>query len=85
MAESEKRPSIKEAPRIRIGDYEFYCGMDLMEVLGCSERTIRRYLQSGRLKGMKFAGKWYISADSFHQFIEAQMSPQPKSKKKSDR
>ena len=85
MENKDNRPLIREVPKIKIGDYEFYCGMDLMEVMQCSERTIRRYLESGKLKGMKFAGKWYVSADSFDRFIENQMSEtssKPKSPKK---
>lgn len=83
MPDKEHKSSTREVPRIKIGEHEFYCGMDLMDVMQCSERTIRRYLESGKLKGMKFAGKWYISADSFDKFITDQMSPTPKSKKKS--
>ena len=84
MKNKDDKSSIREVPKIKIGSYEFYCGMDLMDAMGCSERTIRRYLESGRLKGMKFAGKWYVSADSFDKFVEDQMSDKsnPSRKKK---
>ena len=38
--------------------------------LGITERTVRRYLQTGKLKGYKIGGRVYITNESLTEFIE---------------
>jgi excisionase family DNA binding protein len=48
---------------------EVYSVVDLSEMLQVSEKTIRRYIKDGRLKGKKIARKWLIHEDAVRQFL----------------
>jgi predicted site-specific integrase-resolvase len=43
--------------------------MELSVKLGIGLTTVRAYLKTGRIKGQKVAGKWYVSEDSLKEFF----------------
>jgi hypothetical protein len=47
-----------------------YCLHWHQPLLGIQDRTIRRYLRKGRLKGRKLARKWYVTEDSLQEYFE---------------
>lgn len=56
----------------QIGDLKLYDVEALAELLGIHERTIRKLLLEGVLKGRKLARKWYVSEDSLRSYFESQ-------------
>lgn len=57
---------------IQIGDMELYDVQELSELLDVQERTIRRYLREGKLKGRKMAKKWYVTEASLRAYFEGE-------------
>jgi len=51
------------------------------KILRVSERTIMRYLKSGKLKASK-AGQWRIGQNNLNKFLEQYSNVKRKSKKK---
>ena len=45
---------------------------DVMELTKLSERTLRRYLNSGMLKGIKVGGSWRFSEENLKSFFNEQ-------------
>lgn len=46
---------------------DFYTPVELLEMLGISEQTIRRLLNKQKLKGYKKHGRWHV----FHEDLES--------------
>ena len=59
---------------VKIGDLELYTVDELSELMEVQERTIRKYLREGKLKGRKLARKWYVTEESLHAYFE---QPEP--------
>ena len=59
---------------VKIGDMELYDVEELSRLLDVQDRTIRKYLREGRLKGRKLAKKWYVTAESLKGYFE---EPEP--------
>ena len=57
----------------RINDRELVLVEDVAKAFSCSTRTIKRYLNSKKLKGIQFAGKWFVLLESIEKFIEDQL------------
>jgi len=55
---------------IRVGDLVLYDVETLSKLLDVQERTIRKYLREGRLKGRKMARKWYVTEQSLQDYFE---------------
>jgi hypothetical protein len=53
----------------RIGSITLYSAMELSKKLVIGLTTVRAYLKTGRIKGQKVAGKWYVSEDSLKEFF----------------
>ena len=47
---------------------------DLMTFFGLSERSIRRHLQQGILKGPKIKGTWYFSEEDIENYMNNEIS-----------
>ena len=47
----------------------FYSISDLADILGVSEKTIRRHIQSGKLSSKKIGGIHRIPKESFKNFL----------------
>ncbi len=53
----------------KIGDMELYEVEDLSQLLGIQERTIRRLLREGTLKGKKLAKRWYVTDRALQEYF----------------
>lgn len=49
-----------------------YTVEELAEMFGIQERTIRRFLKEGLLKGRKLANRWYVSEESIMEYFNRQ-------------
>ncbi|MFQ6675565.1 MAG: helix-turn-helix domain-containing protein [Fidelibacterota bacterium] len=52
-----------------IVDVKFYYVEEVARELGLNEKTVRRYLKSGRLEGLKLGRRWLISERAFRDFL----------------
>ncbi len=59
---------------IQISGMELYDVEELSSLLHIQERTVRRLLAEGKLKGRKLAKRWYVSADSLREYFQ---QPEP--------
>ena len=58
----------------QIGDLTLYTVEELAKLLKVQPKTIRAYLQDGKLKGRKIARKWYIPEQSLQEYFS---QPEP--------
>ena len=49
---------------------KYYFVEEISNELGLHEKTIRRYLKTGRLEGLKLGKRWLISERSLFEFFE---------------
>ena len=68
-----KQRKIREMQVTKINDRELVLVEDVAKAFSCSTRTIKRYLNSKKLKGIHFAGKWFVLLESIENFIEEQL------------
>ncbi|MFQ6615225.1 MAG: helix-turn-helix domain-containing protein [Fidelibacterota bacterium] len=52
-----------------IVDVKFYYVEEIAKELSLNEKTVRRYLKSGRLEGFKLGRRWLISERAFRDFL----------------
>ncbi len=50
--------------RIRI-----YNVRELSELLGMTERGVRKYLREGKIKGVKAGGHWLVTEEALREFL----------------
>ena len=50
-------------------DLKLYTLKQISELLKVTQRTLLTYLKEGKLKGQKIGGKWIISEENLHKFI----------------
>lgn len=55
---------------IKVGDLVLYDVETLSKLLDVQERTIRKYLRDGKLKGRKLARKWFVTEESLQAYFE---------------
>lgn len=55
---------------ITIEAQSLYTVEELAELFGVQDRTIREYIREGRLRGRKFAKRWYVSGQSVMSYFE---------------
>ena len=55
---------------IKVGELVLYDVETLSKLLDVQERTIRKYLREGKLKGRKLARKWYVTEESLQAYFE---------------
>jgi len=53
----------------QVGDLKLFSVRDLSELLGVSEKTIQQYLKEGKLKGRKFALRWYVTEEDMKDYF----------------
>ncbi len=52
-----------------IGDMKFYDVPELAELLQMNERTIRRMVGKGELRGRKLGVKWYVAEATVQAYL----------------
>lgn len=53
----------------RMTELKLYTLKEISELLKVTQRTLLSYLKEGKLKGQKIGGKWIISDENLHKFI----------------
>ena len=53
-------------------ELKLYNLKEVSELLKVTQRTLLTYLKEGKLKGQKIGGKWIISEENLHKFINKQ-------------
>ena len=51
-----------------IGDIKLYTLLELANILGTTDVTLRRYIKSGKLKAQKIAGTYHITEENFKEY-----------------
>ncbi len=64
----------------QIGDLKLYDVEALSELLGINQRTIRKLLLDGVLKGRKLARKWYVSEENLRSYFESAETAAPETR-----
>lgn len=55
---------------IVINGKEYITVSDILKWIPASKVTVCKYLRSGRMEGVKYKRKWYISKENFYNFLE---------------
>lgn len=55
---------------VDLNGLRLYDVRELSERLGIQERTLRRYIHEGRLRGRKLARKWYVTQESLEAYFQ---------------
>jgi excisionase family DNA binding protein len=63
---------VGEVEELKLIMDKMYSVESVAAALGCTVRAVQSYLKSGRLRGVKIAGNWRISAENFKAFIDGQ-------------
>ncbi len=63
---------------IRIKNQKFYRTEDLADMLPLREPSIRVYLRSGKIKGVKIGLFWYVSESNLNRFLQGEYAPDKK-------
>ena len=63
-------------PMIEIDGMKLYDVEDLTKLLGLQERTVRKLIKIGQLKGRKLAKKWYVIGESMKEYFNQPASEQ---------
>lgn len=45
---------------------------EVAERLGVSERSVREYLRTGRLRGQKYGRSWHITQENLQTFLDGE-------------
>ena len=51
-------------------DKKYYAVKEVMEILKCSDRTVRRYIKAGTLEGRMIARMLYVTEASIKNYLE---------------
>lgn len=54
---------------IKLGDTTFYTTEELSKILGITLQTLRKYIKSGKLKGKKIGGTWFVDESNLKKFL----------------
>ena len=65
----------------RMRGQEFYIVEELLDIIPVSSMSIRAYLRSGRLKGVKIGRVWYIPRVEVDRFLDPRYQEEQKSLK----
>jgi len=58
----------------KVGGLELFTVEELSRLLNIQERTIRKLLKAGKLKGRKLARRWYVAEDHLRDYFNQQES-----------
>jgi len=53
----------------QIGELKLYTVDELSSLLGIQERSIRKFLREGTLKGRKLGNRWFISQTALSEYF----------------
>lgn len=54
------------------GDIQLFDIENLSEKLGANEKTIRRYITTGKMTGQKIGRRYYVSKENLIKFVNGQ-------------
>jgi len=54
---------------ITLGELRLYTIKEISEKLNVTQRTLRTYIKTGRLKAQKFGSSTYISEDALREYF----------------
>lgn len=57
---------------VTINKQEFYTVEDLVRILPLTETSIRDYIKTGRIKGVKIGNKYYIPKENIQKFLNGE-------------
>ena len=60
----------------QVGEMKLYSLLELSEQLSVTPVTLRKYIRTGRLRGQKVGGKWFILEENLRDFFAGQGLPQ---------
>lgn len=60
---------------IQVGDLKLYDVEELSEILHIQERTVRKILRDGTLRGKKLARKWYVPEEALKEYFKQAEAP----------
>ncbi len=49
-----------------------YTVPDLVKLLNMTPQSIRKYLNDGKIKGMKAGGKWVVEEEALREFLRGE-------------
>lgn len=52
-----------------IGDMDLYSVEELADKLNLAERTVRKLLREGEIKGRKLGKRWYVSGEWLREYF----------------
>lgn len=55
---------------LQIGSLKLYDVRDLAELLQVHEKTVRKLLRTGDLKGKKLAKKWFVAENEIQTYFQ---------------
>ena len=54
---------------ITVGSLTLYTSEEIADVFRVTPVTLREYIKTGKIKGQKIGGKWYIPEESLKSFF----------------
>jgi len=66
---SSKKRGDNEMP-IRIEKMKFYLTWEIADILGLTKLSVVKYIQQGRIHGIKIGSHWHVSQKSLNTFLE---------------
>ena len=61
---------------VQIGNLTLYTVEELSEALGIQEKSVRKFLRQGQIKGRKLANRWYVTEDALRAYFEQPEQPE---------
>jgi len=55
---------------VKIENTTFYTMAEVATFFGCSTRTIKRYLNAGKIEGQRLGRTWYFTEESVKRYFE---------------
>ncbi|MBA7530427.1 hypothetical protein ES705_22634 [subsurface metagenome] len=65
IEEEEEKESV-----LRIKNEDYFSVKKLEQWLAGKAWNIRKYIRSGKVRGRKIKGKWFVSRKDFYRFLE---------------
>lgn len=54
---------------IKLGGMTAYDVKEVCQLFNLTPQTVRKYLQTGKIKGAKFGVKWYVTEENIKAFL----------------
>ena len=62
-------PRINFKKSVKMGDTTYYPIKEISRMFGITTLTLAKYCRSGKLKGKKIGGTWFITESNLKQFL----------------